>query len=437
MPRAVLLAGLSFGDEGKGTICDALVRQLGAHTVVRYNGGAQAAHNVCIEGGPLAGAHHTFAQFGSGTFVPGVETHLGRHMRVNPLALAKEGKTLQSLGVEDVFSRLTIAEEALLTSPFHVALNRLRELLRDKSRHGSCGMGIGETVADSLARPDEVVRAGDLANPVRLREKLTRTREVLHQAAMPLVEGVSPTRAMAREILMLADEGAVDACLDSWMGVARLIRIVDSDYLAHRMREGTTVFEGAQGVLLDQAYGFFPYVTRSDTTFWQAIYDLAGFRGDVRRIGIVRTYATRHGAGPFVTEDPNLNHPEAHNGDGLWQQGFRLGHFDLAATKYAVDVLGRIDGLAVTHMDRAGSFLQVATGYQALDGSPYYLRRPDRPTLEGQAKVAAALRNVRPVYTHVKQADFLDTLRAHLGCTISALSHGPTELRKWVNLGDF
>ena len=85
-PLAILVAGLGFGDEGKGSIVDALVRKHGAHTVVRYNGGAQAAHNVV----DLDGRHHTFSQFGSGTFVPGTRTFLSRFMVVNPLGMLIE-----------------------------------------------------------------------------------------------------------------------------------------------------------------------------------------------------------------------------------------------------------------------------------------------------------------------------------------------------------
>ena len=64
-------------------------------TVVRFNGGAQAAHNVVT----ADGRHHTFAQFGSGSFTPGVRTHLSRFMLVDPLALAAEAAHLASVGV--------------------------------------------------------------------------------------------------------------------------------------------------------------------------------------------------------------------------------------------------------------------------------------------------------------------------------------------------
>src|SRR5215210_5965423 len=95
--RAILIADLGYGGAGKGSIVDYLTRTTGAHTVIRYNGGAQAAHNVITPDG----RHHTFAQFGSGTFVPGTRTHLSRYMLVDLLALLAEAEHLRAVGVAD------------------------------------------------------------------------------------------------------------------------------------------------------------------------------------------------------------------------------------------------------------------------------------------------------------------------------------------------
>ena len=76
--HAAIVVGLAFGDEGKGTILDFLTRRHGAHTIVRFNGGPQAAHGVATEDG----RRHTFAQFGAGSFVPGVRTLLSRFVLV-------------------------------------------------------------------------------------------------------------------------------------------------------------------------------------------------------------------------------------------------------------------------------------------------------------------------------------------------------------------
>ena len=114
------------------------------------------------------GRHHTFAQFGSGSFTPGVRTHLSRFVLVDPLALAAEAAHLASVGVSDALDRLTVDRDALLATPYHQAANRARELARGRDRHGSCGMGIGETVRYALDHPADAPRVADCAAPRRL-----------------------------------------------------------------------------------------------------------------------------------------------------------------------------------------------------------------------------------------------------------------------------
>src|SRR5437763_522887 len=124
--QAILIADLGYGDAGKGATVDYLARLTAAHTVVRYNGGAQAAHNVVAPDG----RHHTFAQFGSATFLPGVRTHLSRFMVLHPLAMVREAEHLGVLGITDALGRTTIDGDALVISPYQQAANRLRELAR-------------------------------------------------------------------------------------------------------------------------------------------------------------------------------------------------------------------------------------------------------------------------------------------------------------------
>ena len=149
MRGAIVVAGLGFGDEGKGTTVDWLVRRHESALVVRYNGGAQAAHNVVLPDG----RHHTFSQFGSGTLA-GAETFLSRYMLVNPSAMLNEAAGLAGLGVVDPLSRVHVDEDALITTPFHIAANRAREQARGDGRHGSCGMGIRETILFPLVKPE-------------------------------------------------------------------------------------------------------------------------------------------------------------------------------------------------------------------------------------------------------------------------------------------
>ncbi|NUP38314.1 MAG: adenylosuccinate synthetase, partial [Streptomyces sp.] len=140
-----VVVDLGFGDAGKGATVDRLCRGGGVTAVVRFNGGAQAAHNVVTPDG----RHHTFAQFGSGT-LHGVPTHLSRFTVVDPLALAAEADHLRGLGVPDPYGLLTVDREAPLATPYHAAANRLREQARGAARHGSCGMGVGEAARYAL-----------------------------------------------------------------------------------------------------------------------------------------------------------------------------------------------------------------------------------------------------------------------------------------------
>ena len=137
--RHTIVFGLGFGDEGKGSIVDALVRRQGFRTVVRFNGGPQAAHHVVLPDGRW----HCFAQFCSGMLSPRTQSWLSEFMLVDPLALQKEELALRKLGVQNAFQRLYIDAACVVVTPFHKHLNRLQECLRDQTRHGSCGLGVG------------------------------------------------------------------------------------------------------------------------------------------------------------------------------------------------------------------------------------------------------------------------------------------------------
>jgi adenylosuccinate synthase len=425
MAQAILVVGLSFGDEGKGATTDALARHHKAHTVVRFNGGAQAAHNVCAYG-----THHTFRQFGSGTLM-GARTHLSRHVLVNPFTLAREATALEEIGVRKPFEGLTIDGRALLTTPFHIAANCLRELARG-ARHGSCGMGIGETVAYAEKHPHAALRAIDLGDLVGLRQRLEETQTRLH-AELRQFWGDRPRLSDAHHWAMLQDPGAPAACADNWYALARRLRVVGPDYLGEILREGTTIFEGAQGVLLDQTYGFFPHVTRSNTTFDNAIDLLAevGFAGESRRIGVLRSYASRHGAGPFPTEDPSFPYEEAHNGVGEWQGGFRTGHFDMPLAKYAIEACGGVDELSITHIDRLRQGSKVCE-YYAGPGLTFPLKVEDRPTLRSQEVLgqSLALYN-RHYYGTSSPVEFLPFVEAGLGVKATVLGKGSDSSRHY------
>ncbi|CNF92381.1 adenylosuccinate synthetase [Mycobacterium tuberculosis] len=405
----VVVVDLGFGDAGKGTVVDHLCRAPGVAAVVRFNGGAQAAHNVVDEDG----RHHTFAQFGSGTFTPGVRTHLSRFMLVDPLALAAEADHLRALGVGDALDRLTVDGDALLTTPYHRAANRARESARGADRHGSCGMGIGETASYALAHGD-APRAGDCRSPARLRRRLAAVRD-WYRDSFPGGEDVPDA----------------DACAGAFTAFGERVRVVGGEHLRVLLRAGSVVFEGAQGVLLDEWHGFHPYTTWSTTTFANAETLLAEAGAAAARLGVLRAYATRHGPGPFVTEDPVLTAalPDRHNGTGRWQGAFRVGHLDAVALRYALEAAGGADGLAVTHLDVAGARpgLRVCRAY-ALDGERVGRLETGPPDLDRQAALTRRLLRARPVYAPL--GDPVETVEDALGAPVVLRSYGPASADK-------
>ncbi|WP_406213155.1 adenylosuccinate synthetase [Streptomyces decoyicus] len=415
-----IVVDLGYGDAGKGTVVDRLCvprpDAAPVAAVIRFNGGAQAAHNVVT----TDGRHHTFAQFGSGTF-SGVPTHLSRLMLVDPLALATEARHLASLGVPDPLALLTVDRRARLTTPYHAAANRARERARGTARHGSCGMGIGETAAYALAHPADAPTAGDCTSRTALRRKLTLLRDRLTAAVGPL------------------DAPPVDACLDACTAFADHVTLVDETHLPGLLRRGPAVFEGAQGVLLDEGHGFHPYTTWSTTTFdgAESLLAEAGRPHTALRLGVVRTYTTRHGPGPLVTEDPALAAalPEPHNGHGRWQGAFRAGHFDVPAHTYALAACGGVDALAVTHLDAPARHraLRLAHGYRTPDGPMDRIPAARPGDLRHQQALTERLLSASPDVWQTPGSDphaWTDALSTALSAPVLLESYGPSAADK-------
>ncbi|MBM9467069.1 adenylosuccinate synthetase [Nakamurella leprariae] len=431
----VVVTGLGFGDEGKGATVDWLCSTRPVAAVVRCNGGAQAAHTVRepgVDGRP--GRRHTFHQFGSGTFA-GVPTYLAEGVTVEPIALAAEAEALAGLGVSDPLRMLTVHPDALVTTPVHVAANRTREDRRGRRAHGSCGLGVGETVWYDLAaragaqagqRVGDLDAPGDVTGPA-LRVGDCRDRSTLRRRLEDLI-------AVYRPLLAGSEHGhpGVDEMVELASAFAEAVRVAEPGHLARVGRRGPVVVEQAQGVLLDQWRGFHPHTTWSTTTpdSGQAVLAAAGLApGAV--VGVVRGYATRHGAGPLPTEDGDLlDHlPEPDNDTGRYQGAWRVGHLDLVGLRYALRVAGRVDGLAVTHLDSVvgtAGRVRVAVAHRVGGTRVTDWAVGRSGDLDHQAGLTAQLTAAEPELVTMDGAD--DVLRhlAALGVPVVATATGPT-----------
>ncbi len=403
-PLAVV--GLGWGDESKGATVDHLCRTRDVRLVVRHNGGAQAAHNVVTNDG----RHHEFSQWGSGTLA-GVPTYLSRFMVVDPLALSPEAEHLREVGVDRPWEMLTIDPRALVVTPYHRELQRAREESLGKSRHGTCGMGIGEAVRQHLDSPSTSVRWDDLRYPQQAKLKMGWTQAWCGRE----FGGGDYRRLFGENPNVVAEE------------LAEAILYVGGD---QKLLGPGRLFEGAQGVLLDQDYGYHPHTTWSKTTFQNADTLCREAGMDMpHRIGVTRAHSYRHGPGPFPTEDVGFKPKEPHNEDDEWRGAPRYGPLDLVLLDYAIGCCGGVDELAVTHLDQP-----MPNPVYALEGPTGVVMRipvPKNPTPERQRALGAWLDHSRPAShlvaaSHTPNAGHLRRYLSTFGVRVGVESYGPT-----------
>lgn len=415
--KTYVVGGLGFGDEGKGTIVDYLTRTKDIALVVRYSGGAQCGHNVITPNGES----FCFHQFGSGTLVPGVHTYLSNFVLFNPMLLVSEEKQLRALGISDGYSRLHVAKNAMVTTPYHIYANRLEEFFRGNAKHGSCGVGIGKTVEYALHSKDLRLYVQDLLDKDKLRDLMTLHRSYTLDTCQEFLKQVnSKCPQYIQDVAkFLEDPQRFEDTLTVYHEVTRGINVAPLDFLDSQ--KGNIVFEGAQGVLLDEMVGFAPHNTWSNTTSGNALRLIKDSKlPDPEVIGVIRAYTTRHGAGPFPTEDSFLTSTlgDINNPTNNWQGNFRSGWLDLVLLKYALRY-SRVDSLAVTNLDTFEILPErkVCVNYEGFAGYS---------NVELNHKL---LCKARPVYQglgYVDMLTYLDYISCRLNKPISIESWGPT-----------
>lgn len=375
MHYAVIGAG--FGDEGKGLMTDFLCRKLAAEGVtplnVRFNGGAQAGHTVVTQTD-----RHVFGHLGSGTFA-GARTYLSQDFIVNPLALLQERQIFSA-------SQPIIHPHAKVTTVFDVTLNVFREIARGQNRHGSCGMGINETVTRHHAGHE--LWAADLDKPELLNHLLWGIYKnwFLPQVLELQNKITKDTREHYLELATVENELSLFDKVQDYYHVLSL---------PFQWMGGPIIFEGAQGLQLDEELGVFPHVTRSITGLLGAYRaaDEMGVAEPIQPVYVTRSYKTRHGAGPLDHEGISFIDKEIvdkTNTTGLWQGHFRYAPLDLRSLRKYIEMdLARLNTrdvqfplLAVTHLDKIESKIMIID----LDGNQVWV--DDKELLKELSKVA-------------------------------------------------
>lgn len=284
--KTSIVLGMLYGDEGKGQTASFLSNN--RTLIVRFNGGCQAGHTVVKNG-----YRHVFSSFGSGT-MNGAHTYWSEYCTFYPKSFYNEQRRLREEGFKPVHF---IHPMAPVTTPFDIDHNRQTE---DINKHGSVGMGFGATIARNENTPYKLYTV-DL-----------QYREVL----------VHKLKQIASYYKVENPEEDINNFL-KYVDAIKLNIITLSeikDYYGH------IVFEGAQGIMLDMDFGFFPNVTRSNTTSKNAMKIIVENKLPVPEIYYcMRSYLTRHGNGYMPNEDENMQYEDQTNYTKKYQGKFRQG----------------------------------------------------------------------------------------------------------------
>ncbi|HBO12001.1 MAG TPA: adenylosuccinate synthase, partial [Halieaceae bacterium] len=229
----------------KGKIVDLLTDR--ADAVVRFQGGHNAGHTLVCDGQKTV-----LHLIPSGVLRADVQCLIGNGVVLAPDALLTELHELEERGVP-VRERLRLSPACPLILPYHVELDKARELRRGDAKIGTTGRGIGPAYEDKVARRG--LRLGDLAQPERFRRRLEEVLEY-HNFQLEHFYHVAPLDVNA----------VADAALAQ--GEELLPMMADVTALLHELRRrgAPILFEGAQGSLLDIDHGTYPFVTSSNTT---------------------------------------------------------------------------------------------------------------------------------------------------------------------------
>lgn len=416
---AIVVVGAQWGDEGKGKIVDVLTER--ADWVVRFQGGNNAGHTIVVEGVKTA-----LSLLPSGILRPGVKCLLGTGVVLNPSVLIAEMERVRKAGADISPERLFIDRDAHLVLDYHIATDKAREHARGVHRIGTTGRGIGPAYEDRSQRSG--IRCADLLAPEMMKERVRAH--------------VEEKNKLLRHVLgsdVQVDFEDVWSKLESEAGILAPYVANGSKLIFEASKRGERiVFEGAQGVLLDQMHGTYPFVTSSSTIAGAALIGAGvGPKLIDSVLGVAKAYTTRVGEGPFPTEMEDSVGEEirarGHEFGTVTGRARRCGWFDAVAMRRAVRISG-IDNLVLTKLDVLTGLrtIKVCTGYLSNGG-----------LLDDLPALAHEYQQLQPVYTEFKGwdedlsevrswedmpgavRDFVRAISGLLDCPVSLVSVGP------------
>jgi len=316
-----IILGTLFGDEGKGAFVNYRCSVAKRPMVVRFNGGHQVGHTVVV-----GDKRHVFSNFGSGT-LQGTPTFWSKFCTVSPTGVMKEGKILRKMGVKPV---IYYDANAMVTTPFDILQNRN---LENALNHGSVGVGFGQTIQRNEDKYHLYMR--DLLYPEIRDAKLKNIINKYYRF------NFDPAKSQQNKATRELYDAFIYACDD----------LVNRYEILHNglagLYDNNFIFEGGQGIMLDMDYGFFPNVTRSNTTAKNALEIIKeiekgiSHKLDIKTYYMTRAYQCRHGNGHMTNEDLDtsyiIDNPNETNVEGDFQGTFRKSVLDLDLLQYAIN----------------------------------------------------------------------------------------------------
>lgn len=327
-----VVIGANFGDEGKGLMADYFCSKLsknGSVLNIRFNGGAQAGHTVVV---PAYGKpkRHVFSHFGAGSFVRNTDTYLSGDFILNPMLFCKEFDKLRREWW--LQPKVYINHNCKITTPYDMLVNQIVERARGDQKHGSCGIGINETVLRYRNHGVGYIITPGCVGSVDLKHSLQMQRDYYLPKRL---KDLGVSSVSLADLNVILSENVIDNWILQVNEMMRYCTVTD-DNIVHEY--GGIVFEGAQGLLLDEFYEeFAPHLTTSRTGFSgvnKILYNSGLSKSaDLEVCFVTRTYFTRHGAGLFPTEctSEELFGEERSDDTNVWnefQGSFRYGRFE-------------------------------------------------------------------------------------------------------------
>ncbi len=417
---ATIIIGTQWGDEGKGKFVDYFSKTSDA--VIRYNGSGGAAHSVINKFGSFK-----LHLLPCGVFYPHTQILITNGVVIEPELLLKEIDDVEKQGIR-LNNRLFISPRCHLVFPYHKILDRMTNAAfsADKKTSPTTGRGNGPVNADKISY--QGIRIYDLMDVNRFKDRLKTAMTIKNKFIMSL--GGEPLEY--KEVL------------ETYLNYGKKLKpyIRETLPLLEKSSKKHLLFEGVNGVFLDNDWGAYPYVTTASTMPTEILRG-SGFNPYLvahKIIGIAKAYMTRvdNGECPLPTEweenSATKSFRDAANEYGAGTgRPRRISWFDAEVVKTS-HRLCHFDFLCITRLDTLAGLkkIKIGKGYtyngkkvSYLDGDAEFYRKvkPVYEETDGWKEDISAIKKYEDLPKNIKI--YLSRIEKLVNIPIKFVSTGP------------